>query len=232
MNIKILHLVEGAKKATGVTVVIDVFRAFTVEAYLMSQGAEKIFPVGDIDFAYKYKEEHPETLLVGERHGKMCEGFDYGNSPMQFVGKDLSGKTVIHTTSAGTQGIANATNAEVLLTGSLTNAKAVAEYIKSLGATDVSLVCMGLEALAPTEEDTLCARYIESILLGEPLDLTEEIENLKITSGAKFFDEAQKEVFPTEDFYLSTKVDIFPFVLRVYKDENGMDYVKKIDIKI
>ena len=171
-------------------------------------------------------------MLVGERHGKMCEGFDYGNSPMQFVGKDLSGKMVIHTTSAGTQGIANATNAEVLLTGSLTNAKAVAEYIKSLGATDVSLVCMGLEALAPTEEDTLCARYIESILLGEPLDLTEEIENLKITSGAKFFDEAQKEVFPTEDFYLSTKVDIFPFVIRVYKDENGMDYVKKIDIKI
>ena len=232
MNIKILQLIEGAKQATGVTVVIDDFRAFTVEAYLMSQGAEKIFPVGDIDFAYKYKEENPETLLVGERHGKMCKGFDFGNSPMQFVGKDFSGKTVIHTTSAGTQGIANATNAEVLLTGSLTNAKAVAEYIKSIGATDVSLVCMGLEALAPTEEDTLCAEYIKSILEGKPLDLKEEIENLRITSGAKFFDEAQKDVFPEEDFHLSTKVDIFPFVLRVYKDENGMNYVKKIDVKL
>lgn len=232
MNIKILQLVEGAKKATGVTVVIDVFRAFTVEAYLMNQGAEKIFPVGDIDFAYKYKAEHPETLLVGERHGKMCEGFDFGNSPMQFDGKDLSGKTIIHTTSAGTQGIANATNADVLLTGSLTNARAVAEYIKSLGAEDVSLVCMGLEALEPTEEDTLCARYIESILLGEPLELEKEIENLKVTSGAKFFDKAQNDVFPEEDFHLSTKVDIFPFVLRVFKDNNGMNYVKKIDIEI
>ncbi len=232
MNIKILHLIEGAKKATGVTVVIDVFRAFTVEAYLMSLGAEKIFPVGDIDFAYKYKAEHPEALLVGERHGKMCDGFDYGNSPMQLEGKDFSGKTVIHTTSAGTQGIANATNAEVLLTGSLANAKAVAEYIKSLEAEDVSLVCMGLEALVPTEEDTLCAEYIKSILEGEPLELTEEIENLKKTSGAKFFDKAQKDVFPEEDFYLSTKVDIFPFALRVFKDENGMNYVKKIDAKI
>lgn len=230
MNIKILHLIEGAKKATGVTVVIDVFRAFTVEAYLMNLGAEKIFPVGDIDFAYNYKKEHPEALLVGERHGKMCDGFDYGNSPMQFVGNDFSGKTVIHTTSAGTQGIANAKNAEVLLTGSLTNARAVAEYIKSLNPKEVSLVCMGLEALAPTEEDTLCAEYIKSILMGKPLELAGEIEKLKATSGAKFFDEAQKDVFPEEDFYLSTKVDIFPFVLRVFKDESGMSYVKKINI--
>ena len=232
MNIKILQLIEGAKQATGVTVVIDVFRAFTVEAYLMSLGAEKIFPVGDIDFAYQYKAEHPELQRVGERHGRRCRGVDVGNQPMQCVVKDFSGKTVIHTTSAGTQGIANATNAEVLLTGSLTNAKAVAEYIKSIGATDVSLVCMGLEALAPTEEDTLCAEYIKSILEGKPLDIKEEIANLRITSGAKFFDEAQKDVFPEEDFHLSTKVDIFPFVLRVYKDENGMNYVKKIDVKL
>ena len=41
MNIKILHMVEGAKQATGLTVIIDVFRAFTVEAYLMNNDAEK-----------------------------------------------------------------------------------------------------------------------------------------------------------------------------------------------
>ena len=43
---------------------------------------------------------------------------------------DLKEKTIIHTTSAGTQGIANAINAEEILTGSLVNAKAIAEYIK------------------------------------------------------------------------------------------------------
>ena len=40
MNIKILHLLTGAKEATGLTVIIDVFRAFSLEAYLFSQGAE------------------------------------------------------------------------------------------------------------------------------------------------------------------------------------------------
>lgn len=81
MNIKILHMVEGAKEATGITVIIDVFRAFTVEVYLMNNGADKIIPVGDMQIAYDYKKDNPDTILVGERHGKILEGFDYGNSP-------------------------------------------------------------------------------------------------------------------------------------------------------
>lgn len=228
MNIEILHLIEGAKKAKGVTVIIDVFRAFTVEAYLMNGGAEKIIPVGDIDFAYKYKEEHPEALLVGERGGKICKGFDYGNSPSQIKNLDLRGKTVVHTTSAGTQGIANAKNADIILTGSLTNARAVANYIKTLNPENVSLVCMGLEAKSPTEEDTLCAEYIKSILLNTPISLEEEIEKLKTTSGAKFFDKEQSEVFPEEDFYLSTRFDIFNFVLKLKKNIGKPDTIEKI----
>ena len=34
MEIRILELIEGAKKAEGVTVIIDVFRAFSLECYL------------------------------------------------------------------------------------------------------------------------------------------------------------------------------------------------------
>lgn len=47
MNIKILQLIEGAKQATGTAVIIDVFRAFTVEAYLVNNGVQKLIPVGD-----------------------------------------------------------------------------------------------------------------------------------------------------------------------------------------
>ncbi len=228
MNIKILHMVKGAKEATGIAVIIDVFRAFTVEAYLMNNGAEKLIPVGDMKMAYDYKEKDSNCVLVGERHGVILPGFDYGNSPAQIKNIDFSGKTVIHTTSAGTQGIANAQNADEVLTGSLVNAKAIANYIKSKNPTEVSLVCMGLEAQFQTEEDNLCAYYIKSILEGNPIELDKEIENLKTTSGAKFFDEKQKDVFPEEDFYLSTEVDKFNFVLKVEKDSEGMDYIKKI----
>lgn len=218
MNIKILHMIEGAKQATGVTVIIDVFRAFSVEAYLMNSNVEKIIPVGDMQIAYDYKKKDPKVILVGERHGKILPGFDFGNSPSQLEGVDLTGKTVVHTTSAGTQGIANAKNADVILTGSLVNAKAVAKYILKNGYEDVSLVCMGLEAMAPTEEDTLCAKYIKSILEGNPIELKDEINNLKVTSGTKFFDLSQQDVFPKRDFYLCTDVDKFDFVLRLGSD--------------
>ena len=59
MEIEILQQIDGARKAKGVTVIIDVFRAFTVEAYLASAKVSKIIPVGDINFAYKLKEENP-----------------------------------------------------------------------------------------------------------------------------------------------------------------------------
>ena len=156
-------------------------------------------------------------------------GFDYGNSPSQIENIDFSGKTIVHTTSAGTQGIANASNADVILTGSLVNAKAIANYIKQNNYNDISLVCMGLETKSQTEEDNLCAYYIKSLLENKPMDLTEEIEKLKYTSGSKFFDVNQQDVFPEKDFFLSTEVDKFNFVLKLEKDEkNNIDYIKKI----
>lgn len=230
MNIQILHMIEGAKKAKGITVVIDVFRAFSVEAYCFAKGAKKVIPVGDIDLAYKLKEENPDVILAGERHGKIMPGFDTGNSPSELMSLDVKDKVVVHTTSAGTQGIANAKNADEILGGSLVNAKAIAEYIKKSGAKEVSLVCMGLEALSETEEDTLCAEYIKSLLQGTTIDMKKEIESLKTTSGAKFFDKAQNDVFPEPDFAMCTELDKFNFVIRLKKCNDGIDYMEKIDL--
>ena len=215
MNIRILQLVEGARQARGLTVIIDVFRAFTVEAWLSHNRAEAIIPVGDIQTALDYRTAHPGTLLCGERGGRKIDGFDFGNSPSAIEQADLAGKTVVHTTSAGTQGIANAHGAQEIIGGALVNASAIARYIRSRNPDEVSLVCMGLAGKEETEEDTLCARYIKSLLEGQPIaDLDAEIEILKRTSGAKFFDPAQQDVFPEADFHLSTQVDRFDFVLR------------------
>jgi len=231
MNIKILHMIEGAKEATGIAVIIDVFRAFTVEAYLMNNGANRIIPVADVRIAYDYKEKNPDSILIGERHGKILPGFDYGNSPSQIENTYFDNKVLVHTTSAGTQGIANAKNANEILTGSLVNAKAIAEYIKKNNYQDVSLVCMGLEAVSQTEEDNLCAYYIKSLLEDKNIDITNEIQKLKITSGAKFFDKDQQEVFPEKDFYLSTEINKFNFVLKLVEDKiTGLHYMEKIEL--
>ncbi|MEE0946716.1 MAG: 2-phosphosulfolactate phosphatase [Acutalibacteraceae bacterium] len=226
MKIEILHLIEGAKKAKGLTVVIDVFRAYSMEAYLMSLGAEKIIPVSLTEDAYKLKELHPEYLLAGERHGKILPGFDIGNSPST-INVSVKGKTVIHTTSAGTQGIANAVNATEILGGSLVNAKATANYIKAKKPQQLSLVCMGLEAKEQADEDTLCAEYIKSIIEDKPFDIKGGIEKLKNTTGKKFFDEKEQSVFPLKDFFMCTEYDKFKFVLTLKEDETGRKYICK-----
>ena len=231
MDIQILHMVEGAKQAKGLTVIIDVFRAFTVETYLMRNHAEKIIPVGDVQIARDYKEKHPDAILCGERKGIIIEGFDYGNCPTDLEHLDLTGKTVVHTTSAGTQGIANATGADEIISGSLVNASAVAAYIKKKNPKQVSLVCMGLMANKQTDEDNLCADYIKSLLEDAPLpDIYERMEALKETSGAKFFDPERQHIFPQRDFELCTNLNSVPFVLRVKKSPDGLDYMERIDV--
>lgn len=232
MKIEILQLIEGARKARGLTVVIDVFRAMTVESFLIARGTKKLLPVGDVQIAWDYKTKHPDAILCGERGGAIIEGFDFGNSPSAVENLDFTGKTVVHTTSAGTQGIANATDADEILGGCLYNSEATARYIKAKNPEQVSLVCMGLAGERPTDEDTLCALYIKSLLEGQPLtDMDQRVADLKRTDGAKFFDPAQQSVFPQRDFELSTMVGGCPFVLRLTKDpETGLDCMERVEV--
>lgn len=228
MDIKI---VNNANQATGFTVVIDVFRAFTVEPYLINNGAKKIIPVGDIQTAYDYKNKDNNVILIGERNGIILPGFDYGNSPSQIENIDFLEKVVIHTTSCGTQGIVNSVNAERIITGSLVNAKAIAKYIIKNKISKISLLTLCRTGERTFDEDVLCANYIKGLLENNPLNnLKEQIDKLKTTTGAKFFDESKKEDFPKRDFYLCTEINKFDFILEVKKDNNGNRYIKRINI--
>lgn len=221
-NINTYHLIEGAKAARGLTVIIDVFRAFSLECYLYDRGVSLIRPVGTIEEAFAFKNANPDYVLIGERKGRKCEGFDFGNSPSETAKCDLRGKTVIHTTSAGTQGIINAKAADEIITGSLVNAKAVAKYIMEKRPKEVSLVCMGNGGIAPAREDELCAEYIRSILEGAELtDMDERVKRLQYEGGAHFFDRQNQDVFPEPDFWMCIVYNRFDFVLRIEKDENG-----------
>ena len=89
MKIKRLQLIEGAKQAEGLTVIIDVFRAFSLECYLYDMGVKEVRPIGSIEDAFALHEKLPGSILVGERKGKKCEGFDFGN--MSDIFEDLFG---------------------------------------------------------------------------------------------------------------------------------------------
>ena len=221
-DVNIFSLIEGAKQAEGLTVIIDVFRAFSLECYLYEMGVKEIRPIGSIEDAFALHKELPGSVLIGERHGKKCEGFDFGNSPSTVLPEAVKGKTVLHTTSAGTQGIVNASKAKEIITGSLVNAKAVAEYIKKKQPETVSLVCMGNAGVRLAAEDELCAEYIKSLVEGTAFpDFKERVADLQRHGGDHFFDENRQEIYPKEDFFMCVKYDKFPFVIHVEKDELG-----------
>ena len=223
-----MHFIDGAKKARGVTVIIDVFRAFSFECYAVQNNVKKIIPVASKDLAYELKQKNPDWILAGERKGIMLPHFDYGNSPSQIEYVDLSNKVIVHTTSAGTQGLENARNADEILTGSLVNAEAVADYIKTNHFSDVSLVCMGNEGVRSAKEDDLCAEYLKALLENKEFDIVEQIENLKTDGGERFFDMLRNDIFPERDFYLCTALNRFNFVLKFAYDDSGLGYITKI----
>lgn len=220
MDIQILHLLEGAKAARGLTVIIDVFRAFSTACYAFAGGAAKIIPVGDIRKAFLLKEQNPEFILMGERNEQKPEGFDFGNSPAQLLTAKLKGKTIVHTTSSGTQGIANASQADEIITGSFVNASAIVRYIRKQQPKTVSLVCMGYACEYPTDEDTLCAEYLQNELEGRANDFAQMATTIRKGSGARFFDAAKQSWSPEADFHLCLDLNRFDFILKVEKEKN------------
>ena len=222
MKTEILELLDGARKARGTAVIIDVFRAFSLEPFVLAQNAASLTAVGKTETAFEIKAKQPDTVLIGERHGKKIKGFDFGNSPASVNGVDFSGKHVVHTTSAGTQGLAAAIHADRLYAASLVNAAATAAVIAAENPDCVSLVCMGWEGKKNTEEDHLCAQYIRSLLEGHPIpDIRRRAEELKYYEGKKFFDPAQAEVFPEPDFWLCVDPDRFDFAIEAVPCDNG-----------
>ena len=231
MNVQILELLEGARKARGLAVVIDVFRAFSLEAWLFARGAKVIYAVGAEETARAMKDGDPGAVLIGERGGKILPGFDFGNSPSQTEGFDWNGKTVIHTTSAGTQGlVAAGANADEVITGALVNAAAVARYIKKKTPEMVSLVAMGWNGNERSPEDGLCARYIAALLKGETLDRQAELAVVRAhPEGAKFFDPAKQEIFPEADYWQCVDFDRFDFVLRAHKENDQVFRMERVE---
>lgn len=229
MNIKILQLLDGAKVAEGLTVIIDVFRAFSIACYAIDKGIEKIYPVGNIELAYELKKANPGYILVGERDERKPEGFDFGNSPAQLTEARISAKTMVHTTSSGTQGIANARNADEIITGSFVNAGAIVRYIRKIQPKTVSLVCMGYACEYPTDEDTLCAEYIKNELEDSVNNFEKMIETIKNGDGARFFEPKKQSWSPQKDFDLCLDINRFDFILKVEK-EGELNFLKRIDI--
>ncbi|MEI6659970.1 MAG: 2-phosphosulfolactate phosphatase [bacterium] len=226
MKIEIIKSLKDADKATGLAVIIDVFRAFTTEAYIFANGASKIIPVIILEEAYAIKKENPEYFLVGERGGIKPEGFDFGNGPTEVLSVDFSGKTIIHTTSNGTKGLMNASNADAVLVGSFVMADSIVKYIKQNNFEVVSLISTAPDADGENE-DILLAYYIRDVLSGNMVDESEIKNKLATTSVASFL--LNEAGVPQSDIDLCLDFHRFNFIIKKVNN-NGKFYLIREDI--
>lgn len=218
MIVRIESLLEGAERAAGTVVVIDVFRAFTTACLAFRQGAERIVLFAGVAEAAAFAAEHRGSVLIGEVDGIKPDGFDFGNSPAEVEGVDFSGKTLVQSTRAGTTGVAHVPASAQVLAASLQNAAATAQWILRERPALVTLVAMGWEGRRRTDEDELCALYIRGLLEGGAYP-TGAIRALILASkeARKFGDPASPQ-FAARDLDHCLDVDAADFAIRVARE--------------
>ena len=217
MEIRIESLLTGAKKAEGVVVIIDVYRAFTTAAYALGRGAERLILTAEIDEAYMLRRRKEGHFCVGEVDGKKPEDFDFGNSPFEIGQAEIQGKTLVLSTRAGTVGANAAWHAERIYGAALTHARATAEVIRAQEPSLVTLVPMGHNGRIRADEDELCALYLKNLLLGlePPAQALPDILH-QCHEAAKFADPDQPHFHP-EDLEMALDMNRFPFAIRIVR---------------
>lgn len=204
-----LHVAITAK---GLTVIIDVFRAFTTACHVAARHPRTYHLFTSSAAAPPLRGLDPAPLLIGKAELGVDLGYDIPNSPALSATVAVEDRVVLHRSGAGAKGVLAATQADEVITGSFVNAAAVVRYIRSRAPEKVTLVPMGHEAGTPSPEDDLCARCIAALLDGQDFDLAPHREALRASSGRYFFEGAAE--YPPEDFELCLERDRFDFVLR------------------
>jgi 2-phosphosulfolactate phosphatase len=230
MDIYCKSLIEGAKEARGLAVVIDVIRAFSTAAYAFNAGAGEIILVGTVEEAFALRERFPDALLMGEVDGIPIAGFDYGNSPAEFVEADLGGRPVIQRTSSGTQGVVNAQGATQVVLGSFVVASATVAYIWARQPEAVSLLAMGTQGREHAAEDESCAAYLAALLRGEKPDAHSALLEVWNSRTARRFFGPAFPGFDPADIGCVTALDLFDFAMAVER-RDGLYVARKVQVR-
>lgn len=82
-----------------ICVIFDVLRASTTIAAMLGRHARRVHITTSVEETLAWKEKDGSILACGERGGYPPEGFDHGNSPVEFLDLDLEQRDVVLTTS-------------------------------------------------------------------------------------------------------------------------------------
>lgn len=160
MQIFVYHTPElvPTDRVPDCAIAVDVLRATTTIATALNAGAEGVQVFSDIQELMRVSEywNPSERLRVGERGGKMVEGCDMGNSPLECTPERVKGSRIFMSTTNGTRALKCIQSAPTVLTAALINRAAVVKYLQCHQPDTVWIVGSGWEG-SYSLEDTACA---------------------------------------------------------------------------
>jgi 2-phosphosulfolactate phosphatase len=147
--------------------VVDVLRATSVLAVLLSRGVRRVYPTATIEDGLALRDElvaaGTPAFLLGERDSLPPEGFDAGNSPTALEGTTIEAEVAVQATSNGTPALLACAGAPLVMPAAVLNAAAVTAAALA-AERDVLIVCAGLGGRFG-EDDVLAAGLLAERLI-------------------------------------------------------------------
>ncbi len=156
----LLHLYE---LKNAVVVIIDVFRATSTIASALHNGAKCVIPVDTVAKAVELSKKI-NGIAAGERDGKIAEGLEHGNSPLEYTPDFVGNRTLVLTTTNGTRLLHMALDnkADTIITGSFPNLSAVCNFLLQQNK-NVILGCAGWKDRFNLEDTLFAGAVINRI---------------------------------------------------------------------
>ncbi len=147
--------------------IIDVLRASTTIAAALHHGARFVVPLESADEVITRSKalDRSEVILGGERKMLPIEGFDLGNSPLDYTREKVEGKTVLFTTTNGTAAFAGLSGAREIVVGCYANFSAVARVLRAATkqGADVTIICAGRDRQFALEDAACAGRFVKAV---------------------------------------------------------------------
>lgn len=155
-------------------VVLDILRATSTIVKALHNGATEVIPVQESDEALSLVKSIGRNicLLGGERKGYKIEGFDLGNSPLEYTKETVEGKKIIFCTTNGTKAIKAVQGGTEVLIGSYLNMDCLVDYLKESNQ-DITLVCSGQDGNLCLEDLACAGMIVLKVSETTPADLTD-----------------------------------------------------------
>lgn len=145
----------------AIIVVTDILRASSAICTAFKNGVKELIPVGTLEEAAAYKEKG--YMVAAERDAVIQDFADFGNSPFNFTEEAIGGKSVVYSTTNGTQAVQLAAGCHKIVVGAFINISALNEWLVKANR-NVIILCAGWKGKFSLEDSVFAGALSEKLI--------------------------------------------------------------------